>query len=123
MPFSLSLNGLTVLVLEDDFYLAEDTRQALEDAGASVLGPFNAPDQAFAQGAGEGPDCAIVDVNLGHGPNFAPAHRLLEMGVPVIFITGYDHSVIPEVLSGSPCLQKPIQAHKVIAAVERVCGR
>lgn len=117
------LTGLSVLVLEDDFYIAEDARDALESAGAKVVGPFAAPAAALAEAARGRADCALVDVNLGPGPNFEPAERLLQLGIPVIFVTGYDHGVIPEALSNLPCLQKPVQGRRIVEAVEKACGR
>lgn len=123
MEKSRRLSGLAVLVLEDDYYLADDARQVLEDAGARVIGPCADAAEASALADETRPDCAIVDVNLGDGPNFAPAQALLASGVPVIFITGYDHNVIPAALSHVPCLQKPTQSHKIVAAVEQLCAR
>lgn len=123
MPHATPLDGLSVLVLEDDFYLAEDARYALESAGASVVGPFSSLLQALVEAERRKADCALVDVNLGAGPSFEPAERLLKLGVPVIFVTGYDHGVIPEALSKLPCLQKPVEGHKIVAAVEKACGR
>ena len=123
MSTPTSLNGLSVLVLEDDFYIAEDAKAALEEAGAKVLGPFAASREAIAEAAEAGADCALVDLNLGSGQSFEPARRLLQMGVPVVVMTGYDASIIPEAFSNVPCLQKPTQPRNIVAAVERACGR
>jgi hypothetical protein len=38
MSDEMPLRGCAVLVVDDDFYLAEDAREALEEAGAVVLG-------------------------------------------------------------------------------------
>lgn len=117
------LSGLSVLILEDDYYLAEDSRIALNDAGATVLGPCR-------DAAEMGPwldrgvvDCALVDVNLGLGPDFAPARTLLAFGTRVMFITGYDKTVLPEDLAGLPRLEKPVAGSHIVAAVAKACGR
>ncbi len=123
MPKSASLEGLSVLVLEDDFYIAEDSKAVLEDAGATVLGPYSESAEALAEATARGADCALVDVNLGSGPSFAPARGLMQLGVPVILMTGYDDSVMPEAFAKVPCLQKPIQPRKIVAAVAKACGR
>ncbi len=117
------LDGLTILVLEDDYLLAEDTRRALETAGATVLGPCRSASQAEALAKQTKPHCAIVDVNLGGGPNFEPARHFLAQGVPILITTGYDSSIIPEELRQYPCFQKPIQASKIVAAVSQLCSR
>ena len=118
-----SLAGLTVLVLEDDYYVADDTRIALEAAGASVLGPCAAATRALALAERTPPDCALVDINLGDGADFSAAKHLLELGVPVVFMTGYGADVIPAALSDLPCLQKPAAAQKIVDAAASACGR
>jgi DNA-binding response OmpR family regulator len=120
---SSSLQDLSVLVLEDDFYLADDARYALEAAGARVVGPYGDAGDAIAEVDQRKPNCAVIDINLGRGPNFAPARALLARGVPIIFITGYDCEVIPEDLSGAVCMQKPVDGRRVVGAVEAICGR
>ncbi len=117
------LSGLSVLVLEDDFYLADDARQTLESAGASVLGPFARAAEAQAMLERSKPDCALIDVNLGGGPNFDAARALLDSGVPIVFVTGYDRDVIPPDLAHVPCLQKPTQPKKMVEAVKAVSER
>jgi DNA-binding response OmpR family regulator len=117
------LSGLSVLILEDEYYLAEDAKQALEDAGAEVVGPCSDAAEAVALVDQNKPDCALVDVNLGRGANFAPAQALLARGVPIIFMTGYDSNVIPPAFSHLPCLQKPTQGDRIVAAVGQVCAR
>lgn len=116
------LQGLAVLVLEDDFYLADDTRQALEGAGARVLGPFADAASGLRALEHEIADCAVVDVNLGHGPSFEPARALLARGIPMVLVTGYDASAVPAELGDLLCLQKPTDAGKVVAAVSALCA-
>jgi DNA-binding NarL/FixJ family response regulator len=117
------LAGLSVLVLEDDYFLADDSRNVLTDTGAAVVGPFWDAAEAIAAADRSKPDCAIVDVNLGRGPNFAPARALVARGVPVLFITGYDGDAIPEDLRDAPSLQKPAHKDRIVEAVATLCGR
>lgn len=117
------LAGASVIVLEDDYYLATDLRSALLAAGAEVIGPF--PEEADARlGLGGGnPDCALVDINLGHGPIFDLSRELLEQGVPLTFVTGYDASAIPGDLHSVERLQKPVDPDQAVLAVARLLGR
>jgi len=117
------LEGLHVLVLEDDFFIAEDTSQALKAAGASVLGPCRDAAAAFQALEADYADCAMVDVNLGQGPTFEPARALLARGIPVILVTGYDAKIIPAELANLPCLQKPTDPRRVVQAVRDLCVR
>ncbi len=110
-----------VLVIEDDFYLADDARQALEDAGATVLGPCGSAAEAIDLLGKDTPDCAVVDVNLGHGPTFESAKALKARAIPFILATGYDASIIPPEFADTLCLQKPTNAGKLTQAVARLC--
>lgn len=116
------LNGLSVLVLEDEYCIADDLTQLLSDAGAVVLGPFRDIEAALAA-ASDKIDCALVDINLGHGPRFETSRRLVELGVPVVFLTGYDRRVVPTEFSDAPFLQKPAEARRVIEAVRAAADR
>ncbi len=118
-----SLSGLSVLVIEDDFYQADDAQHALEADGARVLGPysdFGAAGDILRQAR---PDCAVVDLNLGAGPEFAPARLMNEQGILLLFVTGYDPKVIPSDLAHVRCLQKPTSGDTIARAVRELCGR
>lgn len=123
MAATKPLAGVSVLVLEDDYYLADDARHALEQAGAAVLGPCPAPDEAVALARSARAQCAVVDINLGSGPSFEPARELLGLGVPIVLVTGYDQEVIPEDLRDVPWMPKPITGPALVAAVDRACRR
>jgi DNA-binding response OmpR family regulator len=116
-----TLRGLSVLIVEDDYYQAEDARAALEQAGASVLGPCRDGEEAVSAIEGHHADCAVVDINLGGGPSFVAARSLLQRGLPVVFVTGYEQDVIPLDLRHLSCLQKPTDGRRIVAAVAEVC--
>ncbi|MCR5876901.1 response regulator [Phenylobacterium sp. J426] len=122
MSPQIQLVGVEVLVLEDDYYLADDARRTLENAGARVIGPFYDPDHAVQAAEARKPTCALVDINLGDGLSFVAAERLQAGGVPIIFVTGYDAEMIPPALQDAPRLQKPIEPHAVLQAVRTVCA-
>jgi DNA-binding response OmpR family regulator len=117
------LKGLSILVVEDDYYLADDAALALARAGAKVMGPCAGVEEAMALVDHERPDCVLLDVNLGRGLDFAPARALAAHGVPIVFITGYDPAVIPHDLAEAPCLEKPTDPRRIVAAVCTSCGR
>lgn len=121
MNAALPLAGLCVLVVEDDFYLASDAKAALERAGARVIGPCGDADEAAGLAVAERIDCAVVDVNLGDGPNFGLARSLQQRSVPFVFVTGYDQALIPPELEPAQRLEKPIRDRDLVAAVARAC--
>lgn len=77
------LSGKTVLVVEDDYYVASDIAAALRGAGATVLGPCGTEEDALHLLQDESPTAVVLDLNLGGGgPKFAIARQLIERGIP-----------------------------------------
>lgn len=113
------LANCSVLVLEDDFYLATDMAEVLEEAGARVMGPFANVGTALAALDEGDPDMAILDVNLGAQTSFEIGRSLRTRGVPLLFVTGYDRSIIPADLAETEYLIKPVDMGKLIAAVAK----
>jgi len=111
------LAGRRVLVVEDDYYLATDAQIALTKAGATVLGPSSRADESLSLIAGDRPDCAVLDINLGSGPSFALAEALRERSVPFLFLTGYDASVIPPAFANVERLEKPVNVARLVSSV------
>lgn len=117
------LGGASVVVLEDDYYLATDLQNALLAAGAEVIGPFSGEADARLGLGGRKPDCAVVDINLGCGPSFELSRELLGREVPLTFVTGYDVGAIPDDLHLVGRLQKPVDMDQAVLAVARLLGR
>lgn len=120
MTGEADLSGRRVLVVEDDYYLATDTARALQGAGAEVLGPCPTEDAAHDEIEEQCPDAAIIDINLGGGPSFKLAETLKALGIPFMFITGYDLETIPNEFDSVERLQKPVQLRQVVAGVAKL---
>ena len=84
-----SLAGCRVLVLEDEYFLASDLKDALIARGAEVIGPIPDLDSAWEQVAAGGFDVAIIDVNLHDHETYRVADELQRAGIPLLFATGY----------------------------------
>lgn len=115
-----TLDGLRLLVAEDEFILADDLRAALEDRGAVVIGPAPSVAEAMdlVQTSGH-LDGAILDVNLGGERIFPVADELERRGIVYVFTTGYDRKIIPPTYAHIPCCEKPISLGAVIRAIRR----
>lgn len=115
----VSLQGVSVLVVEDDYLLAEEIASTLHEHGAVVLGPV--PDVARGRAllAEAKPDCALLDINLKGRFVYELAEELLQLGVPPIFTTGYDSTFLPPRFSERTCLAKPIDMRELVANIRR----
>lgn len=109
-----------ILILEDEFLLADDVARILVRAGASVVGPFATESAALEALAGQAPALAVLDIDLGAGPSFDLARVLRGRSIPFCFLTGYDEARFPEDLRDVPRLQKPIGEAELLAAIRRL---
>lgn len=113
-----TLNECRILVVEDEYLLADELSQELLDEGALVLGPVPTVKDALAALATEdAPDGAILDVNLGGELVFAVADVLIEQGIPMVFTTGYDAAALPERFRHLPRCEKPVNIRRITAAL------
>jgi DNA-binding response OmpR family regulator len=113
-----------ILIVEDDFLIADATRRVLEAAGHAVVG--EAPDAARAKALAEsGPfDLAIVDMKLGDdGDGMVLARELATShGCRIIIATAYADWVVER--AGRPdfvaeVVHKPFSPDCLLAALKR----
>ena len=120
-----SLAGLKVFVVEDDVLIGMIVTDELQEAGATVIGPFIHVDDALKGVAEHDFDVALLDVNLHGIPVWPIANLIKEKGIPVVFSTGYsDRMVRPEPLAEIPIISKPYDERVLIKCLlEAVHGR
>jgi len=118
------LKGRRILVVEDEYLLADDLSRMLADAGAEVLGPVPSVREALVLIDAAPPiDGAVLDVNLRGEMVFPVAHSLQDRGIPFAFATGYDAWALPEQFSTSPRMDKPLKMDALIALLEPLLKR
>jgi DNA-binding response OmpR family regulator len=116
------LRGARILIVEDEFYLADDLAAALKGNGALVLGPVGTlADAQSAVDAGNF-DCAILDMNLRGDMSFPIADRLQEAGIPFLIATGYNSASLPERFAGVPRVEKPSDTALILDAIAPLLG-
>jgi DNA-binding NarL/FixJ family response regulator len=104
------LAGRSVLVVEDEYMIADDLASELRDAGARVVGPVASLPQAMRLLATTGPlDVAILDINL------------RETLVYPLITSGYDEAIIPDSYRALPRCEKPVSTERLREAAERLC--
>ena len=99
-----------VLIVEDEYFIADDLAQALEQQGVEVLGPEGDAGEALALIAREHVDRAVLDINLHGEMVFEVARELRSRGIPFVFATGYAANVVPHGLADVPRWEKPFDA-------------
>ena len=111
------LAGCRVLVVEDDYLIAQEIVATLHEHGATVIGPVADVTRSRALLTETTPDCALLDINLRGQFVFELAGELVHRGVPPIFTTGYDCSFLPAQFSGAPCLLKPLDMRRLVRSI------
>jgi two-component SAPR family response regulator len=115
----ISLKDRRVLVVEDQYLIADDLSRALREFGAQVVGPVSNSEAAHAEMAQGQVDVAFLDINLNDEMVFPLADELERRGIPFIFATGHDAAIIPERFKSKPRLEKPFTAQSLQAVVRR----
>ena len=117
------LGGRTVLVVEDEYYVADDITQALERLGARVLGPIATKGEAMERlEEGDPIDLGVLDINLNGQTVYPVADELARRGIPFVFATGYDPMIIPDHYRDRPRWQKPFDPDGLARALATMSG-
>jgi len=111
------LEGVRLLVVEDDYLVAADMCSALMRRGAIILGPAGNLRRTRELLRQQRPDCALLDLNLNGTLAFELAEELRREGVPTIFTTGYDSAFFPENFRNAPCVQKPVNFRALVQLI------
>lgn len=113
------LSGLSVLIVEDEYYLAMEMQDQIERVGGRVVGPVGGLAEGVQAIERGGIDCALIDINLGEGPSFEIAEALCRASIPFLFLTGYDAATIPGRFDNIECIQKPANFSALLRALTR----
>ena len=113
-----ALAGRRLLVVEDDYFLADTLARALAAQGAEVIGPVSNVDAALDLVDDTNDlDGAVVDLNLQGEMAFPVADALREREIPFVFATGYDTIAIPPRYSAAPRCEKPTDLATIARAL------
>jgi CheY-like chemotaxis protein len=116
-----SLSGLRVLVVEDEFFVADDLVKAITRLGAEVLGPVPTRDEALDILATTGKiDLAVLDINLEDEAVYPVADLLSKQGVPFLFATGYSRALVPTPYQHVPRWEKPFDPQTLVQALPKL---
>ena len=117
------LNGLRVLVVEDEAAISLLLEDMLLDFGCEVIGPAARLSAALDAVAREKVDLAILDVNVAGEPIYPVAEALAQRSIPFVFSTGYGSAGIRDTFRDRPVLQKPFAQHDLKQKLLIACGK
>ena len=102
------LTGLRLLVVEDEFMVADHIGMLLEDLGCEVAGFASTVAEALALVNSERLDGVLLDGNLNGESSGPVAIELRSRSIPFIVATGYGQlNLDASALNGAPRLNKP----------------
>jgi CheY-like chemotaxis protein len=119
MPMSQKLPP-AILVVEDEWLIADTFLTTLEAGGFRVLGPAARVSEALELIAENGLDAAILDVSLRGETSVSIARVLAEKSVPFAFVTGYVSGGIPDDFKDHTILNKPLGDAQLLSCVRKL---
>jgi two-component sensor histidine kinase len=114
-----AIDGLRVLLVEDDPLIALDLAQLLEEAGFVVIGPAHSVAGALGLLRDARCDAAVLDVNLGAETAEPIALALAKTGTPFVTLSGYSRDQQPAAMRNAPLLGKPVIPETLFAELNR----
>ena len=104
----MTADPLRILVVEDDYYIAERLSREIRSNGDTVVGPFaDVHDAIEVVGAVQ---AAILDVKVQDETSFQVADSLIYHDIPFVFLTGFDPQVVPSRFARRHIYAKPSHA-------------
>lgn len=107
----------TVLIVEDEWLIADQLANALRNAGYQIAGPVGQLAPALELVRSTRIDVALIDINIDGGRTFGLADALANASIPFAFLSGYSKADLPRNLRAYPLLQKPVDANTVCRCI------
>src|SRR5262249_55556531 len=115
------LNGVRVLVVEDEPLLLFSLQDMLASLGCVVAGTAGRLDASQQLATNLEFDVAVLDINLGGVRVDTVADMIAARGLPFVFVTGYGRDGAPQ--GSAPVLEKPYEAAGLQRALAEALGR
>ena len=117
-----------IIVVEDEFLIALDIKERVEDFGYEVLNLVDSGEKAIEKAEEMRPDLVLMDIGLKGKINGAEAAReiLSRFHIPVIFITAHsDEETLRNLREISPfgCFTKPLDGFKLHEKMDEVLSK
>jgi len=119
MSRRLDVHAKKILIVEDNYLVAESLSEVMASSGFAVVGPAATADLAERLIDRESLDGALLDVRLRKGSAARLAKILRELSIPFVVVTGSSRNMLPPELKKAPYVAKPLDDAVLIEAVRR----
>jgi CheY-like chemotaxis protein len=121
---SSALRDRRILVVEDEYLIAMNLQDGLENVGSVVLGPVPSVEKAIKKIESEAHiDAAVLDVNLGGALAYSVADMLVARKIPFVFTSGYEDNVLRNRYAGVKNCPKPYLFQAIEEALVEAMSR
>lgn len=110
-----------LLVVEDEYFIAQEIAEALRMAGYEVVGPCATVPAALALlGDGKSCDAAVLDASLRNVSSSPVADALAERGIPFVVVSGFSADQLPPRMAAGPVMTKPVRGDDLVAMLAQL---
>lgn len=114
------LGGRDVLLVEDETLISFLLEDMLTELGAGTIRHASRLVAAHELVAQKTPALALLDVNVAGEPVFPLAEKLVALGAPMLFTTGYGRAGFDARWDGAEVVQKPFNLAELEKALRKV---
>ena len=119
-----TLRGRRLLIVEDEYLLAQDLTEYFQQLGVEVIGPVGSVSEALKLLNLIEVHGAILDINLRGERVYPVADALRQKHVPFVFASGYGGETEPAAYADVPRCIKPVDFSVLAKAVsEHIQGK
>lgn len=113
------IDGMRVLVVEDEMLISLMLTDMLEQLGCSAVGPAATLGEAWPLVEAQAYDCAVLDVHVDGQSVYDLADAVSARGCPVVIASGSGSDALPERFRNAILLPKPYSVTALEAALVR----
>lgn len=110
-----------ILIVEDDYLIAQELADSFKKAGAHILGPVSSVTSALEALRGDLPHAAVLDVLLDGETAYPVAEFLSERGIPFVFATAYSE-VVPLPYRRIRIFEKPVPLPELTQSIAELAN-
>ncbi len=120
------LEGLKVVVAEDEGLIRMDVVASLEEAGLVVVGQAADGEEAIALATEHEPDLVVMDVKMPRLDGISAAQKIAELKIPVVLLTAFSDTELVSRAAEAGAMAyvtKPFKPTDLLPAIQIVLSR